>query len=208
MPATYERTDKSMCGRYYIDDEDSPEELQRIIDALNRSGDTSVKRSGEIFPGDTVPVLALNRKLDIRPFGMRWGYSLGRGRLVINARSESAGSSPMFSDGMINRRCLFPASAYFEWKRDGVKSEKHRIFTPDSKMFYMAGIYRLSGGSAECAILTKAPCERVSTIHDRMPVILSPGSAFGWLDRDIQPAEMINRAESAVDFERCDQRRQ
>ncbi len=193
-----------MCGRYYIEDEDSPEELQRIIEVLNRRCDTSVKTSGEIFPSDTVPVLALNRKLDLSPFSMRWGYSLKEGRLVINARSESVQTTPLFKDGMANRRCLIPASAYFEWRKNGSGREKHRIYARGNSMFYMAGVYRLIDGICEFAVLTKAPDDNISFIHDRMPVIFTGERAFDWLDKSADSGYLLNKATSAVEFQRLD----
>ena len=81
-----------MCGRYFIgDDSMSTAELQEIIDSLNRhSGKDAVKMSGEIFPTDTVPIIASNRSMVRSAFAMTWGYSLPDGKRVINARSESA----------------------------------------------------------------------------------------------------------------------
>ena len=79
-----------MCGRYYIG-LDSEEEWLAILEALNRKGaPENVKTSGEIFPSDTVPVVANNRQLKARPFAMRWGYSFPDGHPIINARSETA----------------------------------------------------------------------------------------------------------------------
>ena len=106
-----------MCGRYYIAEEDSAAELQEIIEQLNRRG-TEVK-TGEIYPTDTVPVLANNKSMVITPFAMKWGYTLPDGKQIINARSETAADKPLFRDGMQQRRCLIPATNYFEWEKRG-----------------------------------------------------------------------------------------
>ena len=74
-----------------------------------------LKTSGEIFPSDIVPVLANNRQMNIEPFAMRWWYSFPNSRPIINARSETASQKALFKDGMLQRRCLIPASNYFEW---------------------------------------------------------------------------------------------
>ena len=97
-----------MCGRYYIPEEDSAAELQQIIDQLDRKGHRV--KTGEIFPSDTVPVIANTKNLQPSPFAMPWGFTLPDGKLIINARSESAAEKPMFRDGMLQRRCLIPAS--------------------------------------------------------------------------------------------------
>ena len=81
-----------MCGRFFLADSDNSGELRSIIDQLNRRGVTV--KTGEIFPTDTVPVLANNRNRRVMPFSMQWGYTLPDGRLLINARSETAGEKP------------------------------------------------------------------------------------------------------------------
>ena len=77
-----------MCGRYFVDRAESPEDLARIIDALNRKG--QIVKTGEIFPSDPVPVIANSRAMQPAAFAMSWGYQIPGGSLIINARSESA----------------------------------------------------------------------------------------------------------------------
>ena len=99
-----------MCGRYSIGDSQEEVELEEIIDSMNRySGTDQVKTSGEIFPTDTVPIIANNRSMVRSAFAMSWGYSLQNGKRIINARSESADVKQMFRDGMAQRRCAVPA---------------------------------------------------------------------------------------------------
>ena len=104
-----------MYGRYYIAEEDCAAELQKIIEQLNRRG--AEVKTGEIYPTDTVPVLANNKSMVITPFAMKWGYTLPDGKQIINARSETAADKPLFRDGMLQRRCLIPATNYFEWEK-------------------------------------------------------------------------------------------
>ena len=91
-----------MCGRYYIADEDTAEDLKRIIDEVNRrhNGDPSIKTSGKIRPTDTIPVLANTPSLQPGAYAMRWGYTMPDGTPMFNARSETAASKVMFKDGM------------------------------------------------------------------------------------------------------------
>ena len=104
-----------MCGRYFVAEKNTPQEMLAILDALNRRH-TPVK-TGEIFPSDSAAVIANTKRLTPAPFAMRWGYAMEDGRRVINARSETAAQKTLFADGMRSRRCLVPASGYYEWAR-------------------------------------------------------------------------------------------
>ena len=152
-----------MCGRYYIDDGIDSGELQEIIDAVNRhSNADQVKTSGEIFPTDTVPIIANSRAMAPSAFAMSWGYSLPDGKRIINARSESAEEKPMFRDGMAQRRCAVPATNYFEWERAGKRKTKYAIRPAGGGLMYMAGIYRMESGRPVFTILTRSPAESIS----------------------------------------------
>ena len=188
-----------MCGRYYIAEDDMTEEIARIIDDINRKNTPEgLKTSGEIFPSDVVPVLANSRKQDVQPFAMRWGYSYPGNRPIINARSETASTKPMFKDGMLQRRCLIPASNYFEWeKRDG-KKIKHAIRPVGSRMLYLAGIYHLENHEGVITptftILTREAAPGIAFIHHRMPVILPGDYVSDWLNINYKADEVIQSA--------------
>ena len=65
-----------MCGRYYIGEGVDATELQKIIDVVNRRSNTDqVKTSCEIFPTDTVPIIANNCSMEPSAFAMSWGYN-------------------------------------------------------------------------------------------------------------------------------------
>jgi hypothetical protein len=49
-------------------------------------------------------------------FHMFWGFTAQNGSLIINARSETASERPMFKDSWAQRRCIIPASWYYEWE--------------------------------------------------------------------------------------------
>lgn len=168
-----------MCGRYFIDEGITSEELQIIIDAVNRNLGKGVKTKGEIFPSDTVPVLT-----KLGPQAMKWGFSRFDGKgLVINARSEGIESKAMFKTPIQSARCLIPASYYFEWQQAGNSKVKHRISAKDLPLFFMAGIYRQEPNQAlpVFTILTRDASPDIRSIHDRMPVILPKESRSPWL---------------------------
>ena len=187
-----------MCGRYYIREEDSASDLQEIMDQLNRKG--QIVKTGEIFPSDTVPVIANSKSMQPIPFAMPWGFTMPDGKLIINARSETAAEKPMFRDGMQQRRCLLPASHYFEWEKRQREKIKYAIKSSGSDMLFMAGLYRIEGNIARFTILTRTPADNISFIHDRMPVILPKEAMNDWLNPKYAAVDVIRSAVLDVDY--------
>ena len=185
-----------MCGRYYIAEDDQAEELRQIIDSINRkyNGDGAVKTSGEIFPSETVPVIATSKPQKIMPFAMEWGYSTADGNRLINARSETAAQKPTFMDGMLHRRCIIPASWYFEWNRSEKGKPKYAIGIDQKNVIYMAGIYRFEHDRPVFSILTREPAESIRFIHNRMPVILPREAVRDWLNTRYKADEILRSA--------------
>ena len=109
-----------MCSRFYLDVEAS-EKLKAIIAEAGRrqmalTGENTVVR-GEAFPSQVVAALACGKNGQTAAFPMEWGFHRKDGKgLIINTRSETAASSPLFRDSIKERRCLIPASWYYEWE--------------------------------------------------------------------------------------------
>lgn len=185
-----------MCGRYWIQPEDD-EVLAVVIDTLNRRG-VAVKQ-GEVCPTDIAPVIANNRSMKPVPFGMKWGFARENGSPIINARSETADEKPMFRDSFRTRRCLIPASCYFEWARE--QSGKPKYAIGRGKPIYMAGLYRLENERPSFVVLTKACAPSIAFIHPRMPVILPDTAADAWLSADADPKRIIAMATEDVTAE-------
>ncbi len=187
--------------------EDPAEEIEEIIDELNRrqaGKRTKLKTGGEVFPGDTVPVLANSRRRNVRPFAMRWGYSMQGGRMIINARSETASVKPMFKDGMAQRRCIIPASKYYEWENCEGEKIRYEISPSNGRMMYMAGIYRLEncegGTMPSFTILTRQAAKQIAFIHPRMPVIFSPECVGEWLSGEGEVEQLLSAAFTDVRY--------
>lgn len=192
-----------MCGRFYIPGDDSNEELQQIINSLNRVKVTPVK-TGEVCPTDVAAVIANSKAMKPTPLAMKWGYTLENRAPIINAHSESASTKPLLQDGMQQRRCLIPASQYFEWERMGKQKVKNTNKPTGSEAMYMAGIYRICNGQAEFTILTREPGEGIRHIHDRMPVILPRAAARDWLNPACNAMEVLRTAVAQVEFRPVD----
>ncbi|MGI5971703.1 MAG: SOS response-associated peptidase [Oscillospiraceae bacterium] len=179
-----------MCGRYFIDDGYDPE-ISGIIGQINDiycgTPELSQMRTGEIFPTDIAPVITARS-----PALMKWGFSRwdGKGR-IINARLETAGERPMFRQHFISRRCLIPASRYFEWRRDQGKKQKYAIGQKGA--IYMAGLYAFEEGSRLplFVILTRPADICVSFIHDRMPVIVGRDMMRPWIEGEAGAGDIL-----------------
>lgn len=198
-----------MCGRYYIASEDQNEEIRQLIEELNRKELENNKapsfRTGEVFPGDQALVVANNRRLETRPFVMKWGFSGRDKSLLINARSETAHEKAMFKELISMRRVLIPASYYFEWEKQGKTKTKYAI-TTDAGCIFMAGLYRpnIDRSGHEFVILTRDAAPDIRFIHERMPVALSREAARAWLSRDADYDRIIKDAMTRVTFRKAE----
>jgi putative SOS response-associated peptidase YedK len=106
---------------------------------------------------------------------------------MINARSETAAQKPMFRAAMRRRRCLIPATGFYEWQKLGTRKQPHLIRMADGSPFAFAGLWDhwigADGSELEtCAILTTEPNELMKPIHNRMPAILPKRDFEEWLD--------------------------
>lgn len=191
-----------MCGRYALGEGFLHEKWEDSLSAL-RLREPAIKTCGEVLPTDIVPVIANSRAMHPRLFAMKWGYTLPDGRILINARSETAAQKPLFSQSMRCRRCLIPASRYFEWDRRARETVKYAVGSAGAPRFYLAGLYRLEEGRPVFVILTRAPAESIAFLHDRMPVILPPALASDWLSPDCPAGTVMAQAVTDVDYSAC-----
>lgn len=204
-----------MCGRFFIEEE-SPEFFS-IVEAVNRSpltskwlATTGVTTSGEIRPTNVVPVIASSKSGKQTVYPMKWGFTNERGSnpLLINARVETASIKPTFKDAWAAHRCIVPASYYFEWEhligKDGKKrtGDKFMIQPKGASITWLCGLYRIENGLPTFVILTKAPSEEISFIHDRMPLMMPQSYVSEWIKPDNSPDALIGKAENEMVFER------
>jgi putative SOS response-associated peptidase YedK len=200
-----------MCTRFYadidkelkpfIDEAQNASFAQQMMISLSRP----LTMSGEIRPTDIAAVIAPARNGQRSVFPMQWGFSInGLKTPIVNARIESAAEKPTFRDSWYRRRCVIPASWYYEWQQyktsDGKTKtgEKYAIQPQNSKVTWLAGLYRfeeLNGFKYPVfVVLTRDPSESVSGIHDRMPVILPENAVGDWIALNGNPDEIVNSA--------------
>ncbi len=116
----------------------------------------------------------------------RWGLTPSwSNKLISNARGETVAEKPSFKSAFKARRCIIPASGFFEWKTENkVKQPFYMSFKSGDPMAF-AGIWETWGDTETCCIITTSPNSLMEPIHDRMPVILDASNWEQWLS----PAE-------------------
>jgi len=144
-----------------------------------------------IAPTQEVAIVAVQPKSGRRALAMlAWGLvprtSLGGERGFINARAETAWEKAAFRDAFARRRCLIPATGFYEWQKlDSKRRQPWLLRLASGRVFAFAGLWEpapAAGGPRTCTILTTEPNEITRPIHDRMPVILDPADHARWLD--------------------------
>jgi putative SOS response-associated peptidase YedK len=118
---------------------------------------------------------------------MRWGLIPGWWKkpltemrlATFNARAETVAEKPMFRDSFKRRRCLIPASGYYEWKTTLEGKQPYYFMRRDGAVITIAAIQDAWVDSASepvrsCSMLITGSNKFVAEVHDRMPVILEP----------------------------------
>lgn len=185
-----------MCGRYSL----APEESAEILEIVRQVQDRI--KVGEIFPTNPVPVM-METGGALVPEVMSWGYPRfqeGKGRAIINARSETALERPMFRKSVMERRCVFPTTGFFEWGSDSSgKKRKYRFNLPrENRALYLAGLWNDFAGDRRCVILTTAANESVRDIHDRMPLILERDHLDAWIRSTDAATQLLHSVPPAL----------
>lgn len=179
-----------MCCRYYYEDfERELRELMRAEAVVQLSGFDSGKLSDrDVSPSQSaVTIHAAGPGIAHATSGlgaskMYWGFTNPYKKgLVINARSETASEKKLFADSMANRRCLIPASGFYEW--DANKA-RYRFYRKD-ELVWLAGIYRAESGMKKFTVLTRDAAGSMIGIHDRMPLTVEDNEVQQWIgDQD------------------------
>lgn len=125
-----------------------------------------------------------------------WAKDLAIGNRMINARAETAAEKPSFRAAFASRRCIVPASGFYEWKREGTRKQPWYFRARDDGPLAIAALWerwRAPDGAAleSCALLTTAANALTAPIHDRMPVLLSPRDYERWLDPAIVSPRVV-----------------
>jgi putative SOS response-associated peptidase YedK len=127
-----------------------------------------------------------------------WARDARIGSRMINARAETLAEKPAYKAALTRRRCLIPASGFFEWKKAGKQKRPLYIHQTTGHPFALAGLWEKWTSPQDqplysCTIVTTEANPFMASIHARMPVILTPEQQHAWLDpRQDDPRELLS----------------
>lgn len=174
-----------MCGRFFVDGENP--QIKKLIEELSEP-----VKTGEVFPTNTCLIIRRNAEA-FMPAAMTWGFPHWQGKgSIINVRSETALSKPIFASSLREHPVVIPTNGFFEWKN----KEKYLFTNPDSKILYLAVFwkkYQDKQGKSNpyFSILTTDAVESISGFNDRMPLTLTDTEIDDWLNGDIELLQKI-----------------
>ena len=199
-----------MCTSYYIG---GSAEFASMIKEIRESSltgflemtyKTSVCEDEDVFPGALAPVIARNKSGERRPFAMLFGFVLSgqKNKKILNARLETAAERPLFKDAWQSRRCIVPATYYYEWEHpSGQKAIRYAIRPSTSDAVYLCGLYRVENGVPQFVILTREAEPEIAFIHDRMPVMIPKSRIDDWIDPAQKPEDVLLDLLKTMEFE-------
>ena len=188
-----------MCGRFGVEQEYVQLALRyrAVVDAVDPGPRYN------IAPTDPAPVVVTHqgeRRLSHHRWGLvpSWSKDLSGGARMINARAETVATLPAFRDALASRRCVIPATRFYEWQRIGAARVPHSIQRGDGSPMSFAGLWavwrnpRTHERVPSCSIVTTTANATMARLHDRMPVILDDEAVDLWLDASLDnPADLL-----------------
>lgn len=190
-----------MCGRYVV-----AYDPETLVSGFSLTRVQPFPRRWNVAPQSHVPAVYQTRDGERVAELMRWGLvphwarDAAIGHKLNNARAEGVFDKPSFRQAVRRRRCILPASGFYEWQAGaGAKTPKQPwyISADDGQPLAMAGLFEAwrPDDSAEwlltCCVITTEPNGLMAPLHDRMPVLLAPAEVALWLDRRVQDPALL-----------------
>ena len=180
-----------MCGRYELNA--TPRQIAAGFGVLDVP---DFAPNYDLRPTNRAPVIRLDRggarQCELMRWGLipSWAKDTKAGNRCFNARAETVATLPSFRNAWQRRRCIVPASAFFEWPTLEGRKRKLRISRRDGAMLALAGLWEYwkardqpdAEGIVSYTIITAAPNADIAPYHNRMPVFLEPAQFDAWLD--------------------------
>ena len=192
-----------MCGRFGLFV--TPEVLEEYFAVTDFAADALQPRYN-LTPGQAVAVVREHdgrRRLDALRWGLIpfWAKDATIGRRLINARLDSIPSKPAFREAWQRRRCLIPASGFYEWSEpQGGRKQPYFIRPGHEPLLALAGLWERwrtpEGEKLEtCVIVTTDANAELAKIHDRMPLLIPRDAQTQWLDPSSSLGDVLELAE-------------
>ena len=175
-----------MCGRFT-----STEKKIKIKKLFPNSQIINyTNKSYNVSPSDLINVVYENdNNFIIDTFN--WSYSFfnkqnNNTQFVINARIETINNKYLFKDSFIRRKCLIVANGYYEWRKIDNQKQPYLISIPRNELLFFGAIWRTEIRNNKqtnvVCIITKAANQKLSYIHDRMPLMMSHNEGLSFLN--------------------------
>lgn len=189
-----------MCGRLTIT---HPNDAIAALFGAAIGNDLPESPRFNICPTNPVAVITSDQGIRrLRP--MRWGFlphwykAPNDGPLIINARSDTVAQKPAFRAAIRQRRCLIPASGFYEWSAGPMDSRLPWYVTrTDAAPLALAGLWQDWGDMTTCAMVTTEAGPNMASIHDREPVILEAPDWPLWLGEAGHGAALLMKPSAA-----------
>jgi putative SOS response-associated peptidase YedK len=192
-----------VCGRFGLFV--TPEVLEAYFSLTDFTAALTAPPRYNLTPGQAVAVVREHdgrRHLDALQWGLIpfWAKDATIGRKLVNARLDGIAAKPAFREAWTRRRCLIPASGFYEWSAPvGGRKRPHFIRPGDEPLLALAGLWERwrtpSGEKLEtCVIVTTDANAQLAPIHDRMPLLIPRDAHALWLDRESSVAEVAELA--------------
>lgn len=185
-----------MCGRFTLT---HPHEALAALFEARPGNDLPPVPNYNICPTNPVAVITSDggqRRLR----AMRWGFlpswykTPGDGPLIINARAETVAQKPAFREAIRSRRCLVPASGFYEWS-EGPQGERlpWYFIRADGAPMALAGLWQRWQDQDSVAIVSTAAGAGMAGLHHREPVIVEAADWPLWLGEAGHGAAVLMR---------------
>ena len=185
-----------MCCRYLL----LHEHLKQLLEKLGLKPSAEFLSRYNITPGVSLPsVRKAPRHPQLEVTTLHWGliptWAKSNATPLVNARAESLSEKPSFRDAFARRRCVLPASGFFEWEAIGRTRKPWLFRRRDEAPFFLAGLWEpsIAGSQTEeptFAVVTTEPNELMRPVHHRQPLVLNEKAAATWLDSDMDMARL------------------
>ena len=206
-----------MCGRYARTQ--GADDIFSAFDLQSKEIDHSLPLNWNIAPTNEIYIIRGQRSLATASWGLiaPWMSDIAAARAsqshAINARSESIHEKPTFRSAFKSRRCLIPATGYYEWATElGAYKPKQPFYisNKDKSSIAIAGIYeqwinpQTSSAITTAAIITREVVGILKPIHHRMPVILPKSLWNSWLSNKSLSPQEVDEYLKMIDLESAD----